>query len=260
MTGVATAGAPPLDPTTPNDFDVIGAKASLIKSTPLLLSTAGFSLVYVAVPNCRVPFKHAVIGGFVAALAFHIARAIFTDLVMGSSFTFIYGAFAAVPLFLLWVYVSWNIVLMGGILVHSMSAYQSAEQASRPNLLKALDVLYLFWQKQQSGKTVREIELLNNRHAVIRGLDSETWSELRDIFIQKKIITQNDKGHYLLSRDLHTISFWQLKEWVNDEQPLDREDITADQAWQKNAYSMLREQRIDQRELLEADLVGLFSQ
>ncbi len=243
-----------------NDFDVIGAKAFLIKSTPLLLSTAGFSLVYVAVPNCRVPFKHAVIGGFVAALAFHIARAIFTDLVMGSSFTFIYGAFAAVPLFLLWIYVSWNIVLMGGILVHSMSAYQSAEQASRPNLLKALDVLYLFWQKQQSGKTVREIELLNNRHAVIRGLDSETWSELRDIFIQKKIITQNDKGHYLLSRDLHTISFWQLKEWVNDEQPLDREDITADQAWQKNAYSMLREQRIDQRELLETDLVGLFSQ
>jgi membrane protein len=242
-----------------NDFDVIGAKAFLIKSTPLLLSTAGFSLVYVAVPNCRVPFKHAVIGGFVAALAFHIARAIFTDLVMGSSFTFIYGAFAAVPLFLLWVYVSWNIVLMGGILVHSMSAYQSAEQASRPTLLKALDVLYLFWQKQQSGKTVREIELLSNRHAIIRGLDSETWSALRDIFIQKKIITQNDKGHYLLSRDLHTISFWQLKEWVNDEQPLDREDITADQAWQKNAHRMLREQRIDQRELLETDLVGLFS-
>jgi membrane protein len=242
-----------------NDLDVIGAKAFLIKSTPLLLSTAGFSLVYVAVPNCRVPFKHAVIGGFVAALAFHIARAIFTDLVMGSSFTFIYGAFAAVPLFLLWIYVSWNIVLMGGILVHSMSAYQSAEQASRPTLLKALDVLYLFWQKQQSGKTVREIELLNNRHAIIRGLDSETWSALRDIFIQKKIITQNDKGHYLLSRDLHTISFWQLKEWVNDEQPLDREDITADQAWQKNAHRMLREQRIDQRELLETDLVGLFS-
>jgi membrane protein len=127
-------------------------------------------------------------------------------------------------------------------------------------LLKALDVLYLFWQKQQSGKTVREIELLSNRHACIRGLDSETWSELRDIFIQKKVITQNDKGHYLLSRDLHSIRFWQLKEWVNDEHPLEHEDISADQAWQKNAYRLLREQRIDQRELLETDLVGLFSQ
>jgi len=214
----------------------------------------------VAVPNCRVPFKHSLLGGFVAAVAFHLARAIFTDLVVGSSYTFIYGAFAAVPLFLLWIYLSWNIVLMGGILVHSMSAYQSQEQARRPTVLKALDVLFLFWQKQQSGQTVREIELLNGRHTVIRDLDSETWSELRDIFTQKKIITQNDKGHYLLSRDLSSIKFWQLKEWVNNERQLDHEDITADLDWQGSAYSMLRQQRSDQRELLQSNLVELYSQ
>jgi membrane protein len=245
---------------TLEQFDVIGAKAFFLKSTPLLLSTAGFSLIYVAVPNCRVPFKHSLLGGFVAAVAFHLARAIFTDLVTGSSYTFIYGAFAAVPLFLLWIYLSWNIVLMGGILVHSMSAYQSREQARRPTVLKALDVLYLFWQKQQSGQTVREIELLNGRHTVIRDLDSETWSELRDIFMQKKIITQNDKGHYLLSRDLSSIKFWQLKEWVNNERQLDNEDITADLDWQGSAYSMLRQQRSNQRELLQSNLVELYSQ
>ena len=70
---------------------------------------------------------------------------------VSSSITFIYGAFAAVPLFLLWIYVSWNIVLIGGILVHSLSAYESHEQAIRPAVLKALDVLHVFWQKQQSG-------------------------------------------------------------------------------------------------------------
>jgi membrane protein len=84
-------------------YDVIGIKAIFLKSTPLLLSTAGFSLLYVAVPNCRVPFKHCLIGGVIAAFAFHIARAIFTKVVVGSSYTFIYGAFAAVPLFLLWI-------------------------------------------------------------------------------------------------------------------------------------------------------------
>jgi membrane protein len=242
-----------------DDFDVIGAKAFLLKSIPLLLSTAGFSLLYAAVPNCRVPFKHALIGGFIAALAFHIARSIFTDLMVGSSFTFIYGAFAVVPLFLLWIYVSWIIVLVGGILVHSLSAYQSSEQANRPTVLKALDVLYLFWHKQKSGKTVREIELLNNRHTVIRGLDSETWRELRDVFIKKKVISQNDRGHYLLSRDLHTIKFWQLKEWVNDEAPLEQKDITAHMDWQGDAYRLLRAQRSDQREILDTNLVELFS-
>jgi len=241
------------------EYDVIGAKAFLLKSTPLLLSTAGFSLLYAAVPNCRVPFKHALIGGFIAALAFHIARSIFTDLMVGSSFTFIYGAFAVVPLFLLWIFMSWIIVLMGGILVHSLSAYQSSEQANRPRVLKALDVLYLFWHKQKSGKTVREIELLNNKHTVIRGLDSGTWRELRDILIKKKVITQNDKGHYLLSRDLHSIKFWQLKEWVNDEHPLNQKNITVHMDWQGDAYRLLRAQRTDQRKILDTDLVELFS-
>jgi membrane protein len=185
-------------------LDVFGARTLILKAAPLFLSTAGFTLIYVAVPNCRVPFKHAVVGGVAAALAFNVARSLFTTLVVGSSYTFIYGAFAALPLFLLWIYLSWNIVLMGGVLVHSFSAYQSLEEASRPTLLKALDVLYLLWKRQKNGDFVREIELFNNKHEEIRGLDSETWSELRNIFLKHKLIAQNERGHYLLCRDIST--------------------------------------------------------
>ena len=105
---------------------------------------------------------------------------------------------------------------------------------------------------------MREIELLNNTHAVVRDVDSETWRELRDLFIKKRIIAQDDRGHYLLSRDLNSIQFWQLKEWVNDERPLDKEDVSAHMSWQENAYALLRQQRTDQRELLEKNLVELF--
>ncbi|AQA19850.1 transposase [Halioglobus japonicus] len=243
-----------------DEYDIFGAKAVLLKVSPLVLSTLSFTLLYIAVPNCRVPFKHTLVGGLATALAFHAARAVFTDLVVGSSYTFIYGAFAAVPLFLLWIYLSWNIVLMGGILVHSLSAYQDEEQACRPNVLKALDVLYLFWTRQQAGDTVRETELLNNSHLVTRGLDSVTWRELRDILIEQQVITQSDRGHYLLARDLHSVPFWQLKTWVNDEQPLEREDITADMNWQENAYRLLRGQRHQQRELMHMSLVELYQQ
>jgi len=241
------------------EFDVIGVKAFMLKIAPLLLSTAGFSLIYIAVPNCRVPFKHCLIGGTIAALAFHIARAVFTDLVVGSSYTFIYGAFAAVPLFLLWIYLSWNIVLMGGILVHSMSAYQNEEQANRPLVLKALDVLYLFWQRQETGQAVGEIELLNNKHAVTRGLDSDSWQTLRNIFLEKKLIAENDRGQYLLSRDLHTISFSQLKEWVNNEYSLNAAEAPGDLSWQQEAYRLLQGQRTAQRDSLGMSLVELFS-
>ena len=242
------------------DYDVIGVQAFMLRVAPLLLTTAGFTLIYLAVPNCRVPFRHTLIGGFVAACAFHIARWGFTKAVVGSNYSIIYGAFAAVPLFLLWIYLSWNIVLMGGILVHSLSAYQSEEQANRPLVLKALDVLYLFWQKQQSGQPVAELELLNRRHAVTRGLDSESWRELRDLFMRKKLIAENDKGQYLLSRDLHTITFWQLKEWVNREHELDAEEAPGTMPWQQQAYRLLQDQRRNQRAGLDTDLVSLFSQ
>ncbi|MEH6582381.1 MAG: YihY family inner membrane protein [Halioglobus sp.] len=239
--------------------DITGVGAYLLKLAPFALSTAGFTLIYAAVPNCRVPLRDALVGGLMAALAFNIARSLFTTLVVGSSYTFIYGAFAAVPLFLLWIYLSWNIVLMGAVLVHSLSAYQNQEQATRPTVLKALDVLYLFWLKQKSGTAVNEIDILTEKHAVCKGLDSETWSELRDLFIKRKLIAQNSRGEYLLSRDLHEITFWQLKEWVNTEQALEKDDIQAQLNWQQEAYNLLRSQRGQQRESLNLSLTELFS-
>jgi membrane protein len=238
--------------------DILGAGAQLLKSAPVLLNTLGFTLIYAAVPNCRVPLRHALIGGFAASVAFNIARSLFTTLVVGSSYTFIYGAFAAVPLFLLWIYLSWNIVLMGAILVHSLSAYQSLEDASRPTALKALDVLHLFWLRQKSGSTVNELDILKGKYEVTRSVDSETWGELRDLFQAKKVITQSDKGEYLLSRDLHSLTFWQLKEWVNAETPLSKDDIPGQMPWQQEAYSLLRSQKTHQRESLDLSLAELF--
>ena len=125
-------------------------------------------------------------------------------------------------------------------------------------MLKALDILYLFWQKQQLGRYVREKEMLVNKHTVIRGLDSETWAKLRDTLLAHKVITQNDKGHYLLSRDLHGIPFWQLKEWVGDERPLERTDVATGLDWQQRAHRLLQEQRRSQREILDLSLAELF--
>jgi membrane protein len=239
--------------------DITGVGAYLLKLAPVGLNAAAFTLIYAAVPNCRVPLRDAVIGGLAASIAFNIARSLFTSLVVGSSYTFIYGAFAAVPLFLLWIYLSWNIVLMGAVLVHSLSAYQSQEEASRPTLLKALDVLYLFWMHQQSGTGVNELQIFREKYEVTRGLDSETWSRLRDLFLDKKLITQSDRGDYLLSRDLHSITFAQLKAWVNTELPLDQDGAQPLLSWQSEAITLLRNQRLHERESLDISLAELFA-
>ncbi len=243
-----------------DDLDAIGMALVGLRFAPVLLFTFGFTLLYATVPNARVPFKHALVGGFLAALVFNLARSLFTDLVVGSSYTLIYGAFAAVPLFLVWIYLSWNIVLLGGVLVHSFMAYQDQEQAERPVLLKALDLLNVFWRHQQLGEPVRELPLLRNRYPGMAGLDSETWRDLRVLFIRNKVISENSKGHFFLCRDLSTLPYWQLKEWINHELPVGSLSEDEQFPWKNRAYGLLKSQRDQQRDLLEMSLADLFDE
>ena len=85
---------------------VVGAR-TILKAMPLVLSIAAFTLIYAAVPNTRVPLRHAVVGGAFTAVLFEAAKQLFGLYVSYfPSYQLIYGAFAAVPLFLLWVYLS----------------------------------------------------------------------------------------------------------------------------------------------------------
>jgi membrane protein len=241
-----------------NQLDVIGAGAALLGIAPLLLSVLGFTLVYVAVPNCRVPLKHALIGGALAAIAFNTARSLFTTLVAGSSITFIYGAFAAVPLFLLWLFISWTIVLVSALVVHSFSAYQTSEQAARPLALKALEALYLLWEAQQRGEALREIDVLTDRTC---GIDSESWGRLRDTFLAWRVISPNERGHYLLSRDLHEITLWQVLHWTRgDALATEYERCHAVDGWEQRALDLLTAQENANRDALSINLAELFDQ
>lgn len=237
-------------------FDVMGIGGLLLKLSPFFLNALGFTLIYAAVPNCRVPLKHALIGGTVAAVAFNVARALFTMLVSGSSFTFIYGAFAAVPLFLLWIFISWNIVLIAAILVHGLSAYQSRDQAARPLVIKALEALHLLWRRQQAGLPLRETDLMRDRHS---GIDSDSWSRLRTIFLDHHLISQNDHGNYLLARDLHDIRLWQIVRWISGEKPVSDYSGDGRDPWEKRAIALLTEQEQARRNALDINLVELFT-
>ncbi|MGB2130193.1 MAG: YihY family inner membrane protein, partial [Marinobacterium sp.] len=87
--------------------EVVG-KARLLSLLPPLFSALAFMLLYAAVPNCRVPLRSAAIGGLFAAILFEIAKRGFVQFVtLSPSYQLIYGAFAAVPMFLLWIYISW---------------------------------------------------------------------------------------------------------------------------------------------------------
>lgn len=73
-----------------------------------------FTLLYALMPSCRVPLRLAAIGGLFAALGFEVAKQLFGLFIARvPTYQLVYGALAALPLFLLWVYVSWVVVLAG---------------------------------------------------------------------------------------------------------------------------------------------------
>ena len=98
---------------------ILGALIYTVVS--LALTTAGFTLLYVAVPNRDVDWHDAAWGGLVAGLAFELAKRGFAIFITQfPTYSRIYGALAALPLFLLWVYLSWMITLIGALLVAAL--------------------------------------------------------------------------------------------------------------------------------------------
>ena len=87
----------------------------------IALTMGAFSLLYLAVPNRFVDWRDAAWGGLVASVAFEIAKRIFALFVTQfPTYTMVYGALAALPIFLVWIYVSWLITLVGAAIAASL--------------------------------------------------------------------------------------------------------------------------------------------
>lgn len=105
-----------------------GFLPSELKVLPFILSYIALLLIYTAVPNYDVPLKPALIGALIAAVASETAkRALVFYLKHFDSYQAIYGALAALPIILLWVYLSWLIVLFGVQIVVVLSKDESDE-------------------------------------------------------------------------------------------------------------------------------------
>ncbi|WP_225781409.1 YihY family inner membrane protein [Xenophilus sp. Marseille-Q4582] len=83
----------------------------------LLLLAGGVAALYHYVPNTRVRWSHAWAGGLFVALAIEVAKRVL-GLYLSSvpTYSVMYGAFATVPILLIWIYVAWVIVLLGAVI------------------------------------------------------------------------------------------------------------------------------------------------
>jgi membrane protein len=93
---------------------------SLIDYAPVVLSGFAYAALYVFVPNRTVRWHDALIGGFVAAILAELLKSAFAHFIGRGAVRSIYGAFAALPLFLLWMYLSWYALLFGAAIAATL--------------------------------------------------------------------------------------------------------------------------------------------
>lgn len=92
-------------------------RSAFSEAVPLVFLAMLFSLLYWALPNRDVARGHAIFSGVCAALAFVGMQRLFALYVVKlPTYALIYGAFAAMPIFLLWLYLSWSMILIGALL------------------------------------------------------------------------------------------------------------------------------------------------
>jgi len=194
-----------------DEVDALGISQYLFAYLPWLLSCMAFSLLFIAVPNCKVRTSHAIYGAVVTTVLFESAKALFGFLVAHSSYNNVYGAFAVIPLFLIWIYLLWMLILIGAEFVRSLETFSFEGQGKKlPDMVAALMVLWHCWQNQQRGASLSEQSM------VAAGLDAEHWKRLRNLLLEKRVLEKTASGQYVLIRDLGSHSINDVCDWLGE--------------------------------------------
>lgn len=171
------------------------------------ITMAGFVGMYWFIPRAQVPFRNALIAGVITALVFEMLKQIFGAVMSNfTSYEAIYGAFAALPIFLLWIYLSWNLILLGVEISYTLTIFETKEVYPRHPLFSLLDMLNLLYKNYQKGRSVSEQSLRDvlGRHELPK------WSTYISYLKECNLVATTEHDRYVIKQDLGSISLWQF--------------------------------------------------
>jgi membrane protein len=187
------------------------AEVMLVKLVSLTLATLAFSLLFRVVPNRHVPMRHAAIGGLVSAMAFGT---------MGKGFGFyishfptyklVYGAFASVPIFLMWIYLSWLTILLGALIASSLPRWRGGKQRNlgpSAQLYYALRILREMDEGMHNGTVLTLPALSQKLH-----LGFELLEHLLERLSEARVVGKLAGKGWSLVRDLEHVQLSELRQ------------------------------------------------
>lgn len=174
---------------------------TVLKLVPLALTAAAFGLLYRLVPNRQVSIIDAAIGGIFGAIFFEAMRYGFGQFVTHiSSYKVVYGAFASIPIFLLWIYASWVVVIFSAIITAGLSYWRSGgvKSPGPPGSLfvDALETVVLLARAHRSGEVLN----LEQLRAVVK-LPWEEMEFILDRLVAAGWVAKLQGNGWILARD-----------------------------------------------------------
>lgn len=198
-----------------------------------LLTWLVFALFFILVPNRRVMIKHALIGAFLTTVLFTLVRTGFVAYVSNTSYKVIYGALAAFPIFLFWLYLVWTVILFGASLAASLTTFSDyrkydTDWPSRWEFQLVYRLIGHLWNAQRSGRGLSLGELLDLEQQASELQIHKLLSHLK----KQKIVNPDEDGNWMLTRDLGELSIGELYGLGDYYLPLDEiQKLPSESPW-----------------------------
>ena len=217
-------------------------QAILLTIMPFLVALVAFTLLFVLVPNRRVMLRHAVAGAFISAVLFEFAKGGFVWYVTNfPTYERLYGALATIPLFLVWIFLSWVVVLLGASVAAALTTFSFRKTKWRWNtrheLLLAIRLLGHLWHAQRRGKSLSVGDLLSREPAAT----DQQINRILGYFLDAGFTHRDDFGDVLLSADLDEITLKELYQAGPFLIPVgELADLPVESHWDRSLIEALR--------------------
>ena len=190
--------------------DQYGAAAILGALVPFLVTWLALTLMFLVVPNAIVRPRNAALGAFVATALFELAKLAFAGYLKRANYDAVYGALAAIPVFLFWIYVSWVVVLLGASLAASLSAFRFQPAALRvPHGLEFAYLLRVYRRIVRAGQQGKPVDRAALEIAE-PGLTEDQFDRYLALLRDHQLVQRTDAGAFVALRDPATVRLNEL--------------------------------------------------
>ena len=202
-----------------NEIQLLGFISPIIffsfKLIPYLLIWILFTIIYVLMPNTRVNLKAGFVAGIIAGSIFQLVQWAYISFQVGTArYNAIYGSFAALPLFLMWVQVSWWVVLFGAELSfanQNVDTYEYEPDSGKvsPAFKKVLTLQIahqLVKNFARGEKPLTDTDISNQFKMPIRLVHSILYDLIESRVVAQTRTKEDHQFGYQPARDINTLT------------------------------------------------------